>query len=488
MTRAVSSTEFSSLGLPAELLENLATLGFATMKPVQSACLPSVLAGRDAIVQAEPGSGKTVAFGLGVLARLTPELHVQGLVICPTRELAAQVTTELRRLARRTANVKILTLCGGEQFGAQRNSLRAGVQIVVGTPGRIDEHLRKESLSLERLRVAVLDEADRMLDMGFEPQLATILAQAPREKQTLLFSATFPSSILSSSAKYQRDPVKVSVPVQAANRSGKVMPGEATSPQQGESIAGEVHEVWCHVPARQRGRALVGWLTAKQPVSTLVFCNTRLECNEIAEHLALRGWVAAPLHAQIVQQDRAHVLRLFANGSCSVLVCTDVAARGWDIAGLSAVVNLGLPNNPEVHLHRVGRTGRSGCSGLVANFVSKEDMGRAGAVEQATGKRLQWSEPPAAPHPLPHPTAPKWATLLVAAGKDKKLRPGDFLGALTAAGGVEGTQVGGIVIEERNSYIAVERSVVKQALVRLVEGPVKKRKLKARIAGLTFRD
>lgn len=479
MTAPVTSQDFSTLGLPGPLEENLASLGFVAMKPVQSASLPTILAGKDAVVQAAPGSGKTVAFGLGVLACLEPQLQVQALVVCPTRELSAQIAVELRRLARRMANVKVLTLCGGEQFSGQKTSLRSGVHIVVGTPGRLEEHLRKKSLDLGALKVVVLDEADRMLDMGFEPQLAGIFSAAPQPRQTLLFSATFPSAILSSSAKYQSKPLKITIPTQRADDGA--VGGESDT-------SGVVRHLWCQVPIRQRGRALVGWLTAENPSSTLVFCNTRAECEEISEHLAVRGWVAAPLHGQIVQQDRAHVLRLFANGSCSVLVCTDVAARGWDIAGLSAVVNLGLPNNPEVHLHRVGRTGRSGCDGVAVNFVSKEDMGRATAIERFGERRLNWSDAPSAPHPLPHPPAPPRSTLIVAAGKDKKLRPGDLLGALTATDGVQGAEVGAIEIDDRYSYIAISRGVAEKALRRIVEGPVKKRKVKARIAGLTFRD
>jgi ATP-independent RNA helicase DbpA len=479
----MSALAFSSLNLPAALLDALSSLAFVEMTPVQALSLPEILAGKDLIVQAEPGSGKTAAFGLGILAALTAPIGaVQALVLCPTRELAAQISAELRRLARCTPNIKVLTLCGGVQFGPQRDSLKQGAHIVVGTPGRIEEHLRKRSLELGALRFLVLDEADRMLEMGFGEQVAGIIAHAPAARQTLLFSATYPPSISSLSSAYQRDAARLSVPG-SNDRSPSALPEQPV-----EEPSQRVEERYYKVRVSERVPMFMRWLALEQPESTLVFCSTRKESADVAAELRSSGWVAACIHGEMPQQERQHVMRLFANRSCSVLSATDVAARGWDITGLAAVVNLGLSRESSLHVHRTGRTGRSGRPGLAVSWVAEEDMGPLRAIERLLGHSVRFHDLPPASGSLPSPPQPPMVTLLLGAGKNKKLRPGDVLGALTREGGVQGTDVGAIQIEETYAYVAVARASAERALARLTEGPIKGRQVKVREVGLSFRE
>jgi ATP-independent RNA helicase DbpA len=470
----MSFTDFSSFPLPSNLLEGVASLGFAGVTPVQAQSLPSILAGRDVLVQAETGSGKTLAFALGMLVRVEARPEVQALAMCPTRELAEQVAAEIRRLACRTPNVKVLTLCGGVPFAPQRASLKHGAHVLVGTPGRVDEHVRKGSLSLEHVQVLVLDEADRMLDMGFEPQIARVAARAPRDRQTLLFSATYPQSISKLSRAYQREALRIKV---ASARSNE------QAGQGGSEQAPRLMQRFIRVPAAERTQALAAWLAREQPESTLVFCNTRLECAAVASELSSRGWVAAAIHGDMAQRERQHVKRLFANGSCSVLVATDVAARGWDIPDLPAVASLGLSRDPTVHVHRIGRTGRSDRTGLVVNFVSDEDDQALEAIERAQGQLVTWEKRAASSRGFV-PPPPRRVTLLLGAGKNKKLRPGDILGALTAEGGIAGDAVGAIEIDDDVAYVAVDAASSEQALRRASEAPVKGRRIKVRLATL----
>lgn len=493
----MTTFDFSSLGLPGSLLEAIAGLGFGSMTEVQARTVPSILKGRDLVVQAEPGSGKTLAFGLGMLAAALPHLppappEVRSLVVCPTRELAEQIAAEVRRLARRTPNVKVLVLCGGVPFRPQRDSLKQGAHVVVGTPGRLEEHLRKSSLHLEALKVLVLDEADRMLSMGFAPQIEAVVRHAPPARQTLLFSATMPDSIVKLGLEYQRDPERVIVEP-APNQLSETPDTVGTEHASADGVpsaasGGGVVEMRYHrVEVHERVAVLARWLALERPASTLVFSNTRSESASVAEELRRLGWVAASMHGEMSQRDRTHVMRLFANESCSVLVATDVAARGWDIGGLSAVVNLGLPRDPSVHLHRVGRTGRAGESGLALHFIAEEDRIALAAVERYQGRTAVLSAPPTATGgALPPPAAPRMATLLLAAGKNKKLRPGDILGALTAEGGVSGDDVGLIHIDEGSSYVAVRAPVAERALSRLRSAPIKGKTIKVSRAGLAL--
>ncbi|MBL0626608.1 ATP-dependent RNA helicase DbpA [Aeromonas jandaei] len=459
----MNNSEFSSLNLSPALLENLTTLGYLQMTPIQAQSLPLVLDGKDLIAKAKTGSGKTAAFGLGLLSSLdVNRLEVQALVLCPTRELADQVATEIRRLARTLPNVKLVTLCGGTPTAPQSATLSFGAHIAVGTPGRILKHLEQGTLELDSLKTLVLDEADRMLDMGFGEDINRVISHAPRDRQTLLFSATYPEGIAQMSRGVQRNPVEVSV--------------EALHEE--SAIEQKLYEV----PAGQRLDALTWLLSHYQPSSCVVFCNTKRACNDVADHLAAKGFSALALNGDLEQRERDQVLVRFANGSATILVATDVAARGLDIKELGAVINYELTYDPEVHVHRIGRTGRAGQRGLALSLYQPNEAQRVNLIEEYQQAPMPLGDLDAIGRAI-KPLAPQMVTLSIDAGRKTKVRAGDILGALTGEGGIAGADVGKIQISEQYSYVAVKQSVAKAALKRLQEGKIKGRSYRARKLG-----
>jgi ATP-independent RNA helicase DbpA len=452
---------FSQLPLSAALIQGLEALAYMEMTPIQAASLPLILQGKDVIAQAKTGSGKTAAFGLGLLSRLEPGVsRVQALVLCPTRELADQVSKELRRLARFIANVKVLTLCGGISLRPQIASLVHEPHIVVGTPGRIQELLDKGHLSLDAVRVLVLDEADRMLDMGFAEAIAEVIAQTPAERQTLLFSATYANEIRSISRKVQRDPVEVTV----------------------ESLLGseEIEQMFYEVETPGKVDALAFLLSQHRPESALVFCNTKRDTQEVADQLATRGFSVLSLSGDLEQRDRDEVLVRFANKSCSVLVATDVAARGLDIKELQAVVSFELPSDPEIHVHRIGRTARAGHKGLALNLCSSREIGRVPAIEAAQGSPAQWGRLNLSQAVREPPLEPSMVTLIIDGGRQDKLRPGDIMGALTGDAGLPADAVGKIDTFATRTYVAIHRAHARKALDKLRTGKIKGRTFRVR--------
>ncbi|WP_405119238.1 ATP-dependent RNA helicase DbpA [Pseudomonas leptonychotis] len=457
----MTNTAFSSLPLSPAMLANLESLGYTEMTPIQAQSLPVMLKGMDLIAQAKTGSGKTAAFGIGLLNPLNPRFFgCQALVICPTRELADQVAKELRRLARSADNIKILTLCGGVPFGPQIGSLEHGAQIIVGTPGRIQQHLSKGTLKLDGLNTLVLDEADRMLDMGFYDSIAEIIEQTPARRQTLLFSATYPSGIKQLSAKFMRDPQQV----------------KADAFHDDTQIEQRFYEI----SPEERMEAVVKLLNCYRPQSCVAFCFTKQQCQEVVDHLTAKGISAAALNGDLEQRDRDQVLAMFANRSLSVLVATDVAARGLDIDALDMVINVELARDSEIHIHRVGRTGRAGEKGLAMSLVAPAEGHRAQAIETLQRAPLNWHPLSSLKHQGGAPLQPPMITMCISAGRKDKLRPGDILGALTGDAGIPGTQVGKIAIFDFQAYVAVERSVAMQALKCLSEGKIKGRSLRVR--------
>ncbi len=459
---AVSGPSFSQLPLSEAMQANLQTLGYLAMTPIQAASLPLALAGKDLIAQAKTGSGKTVAFGLPLLTSLNPRrFAVQALVLCPTRELADQVTTEIRRLARAEDNIKVVTLCGGSPIRPQLASLEHGAHIIVGTPGRVLDHLARETLNLEALQTLVLDEADRMLDMGFADDIAQVVAQAPKQRQTLLFSATYPDGVEKLARRFMRDPQEV-----------KLVERHDTS---------RIRQRFYEVKEAERLHAVGLLLDHFRPASTIAFCNTKQQCRDLVEVLQAQGIVALELHGDLDQRDRDQVLVRFANGSCSVLVATDVAARGLDIAQLEAVINVDITPDVEVHTHRVGRTGRAGESGWAFSLASMDEMGRVGRIDQMQGRASEW-------HPLSEltpsterePLRPPRVTLQILGGRKEKIRPGDVLGALTKDLGFEGAKIGKINVNEFSTYVAVDRDIADKALKGLQGGKVKGKSVKVR--------
>jgi ATP-dependent RNA helicase DbpA len=456
------TTQFSLLKLDSALLGNLESLGYTQMTPIQAESLPYLLDGRDLIARAKTGSGKTVAFGLGLLNLLNQQsFSVQALVLCPTRELADQVAKELRRLARTSANTKIVTLCGGAPFGPQVSSLEHGAHVVVGTPGRILKHLQKQTLSLDSVRSVVLDEADRMLDMGFYEDMSSILSATPSRRQTLLFSATYPETIRELSSAFQRNPMEVTVDTQHSEL--------------------KIKQRFYEVDKGKRNKTLAALLAQYKPASSVVFCHTKQQCQEVADELRKLGIPALALHGDLEQKDRDLVLVQFANKSVPVLVATDVAARGLDIKELEAVINYELPRDPEIYTHRIGRTGRAGNKGLALSLFIASEANRVNAIEASQETKLQMDQPRGLELPEGFRLTAPMITLCINGGRKEKVRPGDILGALTANAVVPASKVGKIDIFDHLAYVAINRSVRKKALQILSQGNIKGRRFKVRL-------
>ncbi len=453
------SKRFSTLPLREDMLKNLDSLGYAEMTPIQSESLPHILEGKDVIAKAKTGSGKTAAFGIGLLDRLdVKRFRIQTLILCPTRELADQVAKEIRRLARFTHNVKVLLLSGGMPFGPEKGSLEHGAHIIVGTPGRVQDHIGKGTLILDDVHTLVLDEADRMLDMGFSEAILKIISNVPNERQTMLFSATFPESIKQLSSSIQRNALQVTVEAVHDNNS----------------IETHLYKV----PAHTKTDALSTLLMHYSPESTIVFCNTKLECQEVADDLNHEGIHALTLHGDLDQKERTEVLVLFANRSCPVLIATDVAARGLDIKEVGAVVNYDLPHDPEVYVHRIGRTGRAGNEGLALSLYTPSERKKVNAIDEYLGLSLQDEDISLFEKSKRTQLIPAMVTLLIFGGKKDKVRPGDILGALTGDAGIDGKAVGQIDLFKVVTYVAIERSVARKAFERLRDGKIKGRKFK----------
>ena len=462
MELTVTSTAFSSLALPAGLVDNLSTLGYAHMTPVQAQSLPPVLAGKDIIAQAKTGSGKTAAFSLGVLAKLNVKrFRIQSLVLCPTRELAEQVAVEMRKLARGIHNIKILTLCGGVSIGPQIGSLEHGAHIIVGTPGRVDDHIRKGTLRLDDVETLVLDEADQMLDMGFQDTLDAIIERIPQSRQTLLFSATFPRAIEAIAKRVLKNPEMVKVEEEQA---------KSTIKQYFYKMDNN----------KQRYPTLKLLLLKFTPQSCVVFCNTKVETQQVCDDLADEGFSAVSLHGDLEQRDRERTLIHFSNKSASILVATDVAARGLDIDDMDMVINYHLAHDTQTHVHRVGRTGRAGKKGIACSIYGEAEAFKIAQIGDHYERDITPEQMPPFNLLDKPPYRPEMVTLMIDSGKKQKVRAGDILGALTGKDGVAGRQVGKINVLDNVAFVAVERNSSKPALRKLTEGNIKGRKIRAR--------
>jgi len=462
MTASPAPLDFARLPLTPAVLANLQLLGYTQMTPIQAASLPIALLGKDLIAQAKTGSGKTAAFALALLANLNARrFAVQALVLCPTRELADQVTQEIRRLARAEENIKVVTLCGGVALRGQNASLEHGAHIVVGTPGRIMDHLERGHLDLQALNTLVLDEADRMLDMGFFDDIAKVARQCPPERQTLLFSATYPEGIAKLSQQFMRQPQTVKVEAQ--------------------HNASKIRQRWYQVRDSERLHTVSKVLNHYRPASTLAFCNTKVQCRELVQVLKAQGFSALALYGELEQRERDQVLVQFSNRSCSVLVATDVAARGLDISQLEMVINVEVTPDSEVHIHRIGRTGRADEEGWAISLASMNEMGAVGRIEQLQNAESEWHKledlMPASQEPL----VPPMVTLQIVGGRKEKIRAGDVLGALTGEAGFTREQVGKINVNEYSTYVALDRRIADEALQKLSAGKVKGKSVRVRL-------
>ena len=457
----MTSSSFITMPLRSELMTSIETLGYESMTAIQEQALPHLLKDLDLIGQATTGSGKTAAFAIGLLNKLDAQLYfTQALVLCPTRELADQVASEIRRLASAIPNIKLLALCGGKPMGPQLTSLRRDPHIVVGTPGRILKHLKKETLHLNKLRTLVLDEADRMLDMGFYEDIMQIIGKMPVKRQTLLFSATYPEGIKKISDKVQHDPIDVRV----------------------EAIHDipEIDQIFFSVEKNERFEALYKVIANFQPESTLVFCNTKQQCWQLANELQEYDLHALALHGDLEQFERDQVLTQFASKGCSILIATDVAARGLDVKDLAAVINFELSYDPEIHIHRIGRTGRAGAKGLAVSLFASSEQRQLEAIEKYQNTAANIVDMATLVEPLNFKLYPPMAIIFVNGGRKDKLRAGDLLGALTASDEISAPKIGKITLFDKFAYVAVEQRIEKIALNILADGKIKGKKFRVR--------
>ncbi len=443
----------------AKMLQNLNDMGYTCMTPVQKACIPFALEGKDVMAKAKTGSGKTTAFGLPLLLNLhVNSMRIQSVVLCPTRELADQVSAELRKLARFTHNIKIVTLCGGTRFVPQCISLEHGAHIVVGTPGRILQHLQEKTIGFEDVKTLVLDEADRMLDMGFFEDIEKIISKMPSKRQTLLFSATFPKEIEKMCHEVQTDAIRISIEEEAHQ-------------------APTIEQCCLMVEENEKEAALKALLLQENPKSVILFCKTKVAVAELQSYLYEEGFDALSLHGDLEQIDRDEHLLLFANGSAQILVATDLAARGLDIKDVELVINYELPNTIEIYTHRIGRTGRMGKEGRSISFVTQREEEFLDELEKAhfvfTCKNAQELSPT-----ILKPSPAQFITLCIDGGKKQKLRAGDILGTLTKDIGLEGKVIGKIDILEKFSYVAIAREYADKAFEGLCATTIKNRRFK----------
>ena len=456
------ATAFNTLPLSAAMLANLDSLGYAEMTQIQAQSLPVILKGLDLIAQAKTGSGKTAAFGIGLLNPINPRYFgCQALVMCPTRELADQVAKEIRRLARARQNVKVVTLCGGVALRGQTVSLEHGADVVVGTPGRILDHLERGSLSLAGVNTLVLDEADRMLDMGFFDDIAKVVRQCAKDRQTLLFSATYPEGIAKLAAQFMRAPQTVKV--------------------QAQHSAHKIRQICYEVSESQRLDAVSKLLAHFRPERTLAFCNTKQQCRDLVAVLQAQGYSALALFGELEQRERDQVLVQFSNRSCSVLVATDVASRGLDVEGLEAVINVDVTPDAEIHIHRIGRTGRGDAEGLALTLASMDEMGSVGKIEVMQGRESKWEPLSGLSSAEGGPLQPPMRTLQIVGGRKEKIRAGDVMGALAGECGLTREQVGKINVNEFSTYVAVQAALAKKVEVQLSHGKIKGKSVKVRL-------
>ncbi|MBN9230773.1 MAG: ATP-dependent RNA helicase DbpA [Legionella sp.] len=453
---------FSQLPLRQELIKSLVSLNYENMTPIQEHSLPITLRNEDIIAQAKTGSGKTATFALTLLNNLnTAFFAVQALVLCPTRELSEQVSQAIRRLACLMPNVKIINLSGGIPMKPQLDSLRHGAHIIVGTPGRILKHLKNDSLNLSQVKTLVLDEADKMLDMGFFDDINHIISICPRKRQTLLFSATFTEEIKQLSQQFMKNAQEVHVETPA------------------EEIDIDQHFYEVAKPAHKYS-VLKALLLHYRPLSTLIFCNTKQQTLELTEQLIEEGFSAIALNGDMEQVERDLAVLRFANQSCLILVATDVAARGLDIKELAAVINFDLAFDHDVHIHRIGRTGRTGSKGLALSITTPADAPRICSIEDALQHPIQWGNINDLTRHHDTPRIPEWVTLCLYSGKKDKIRPGDILGALTKDAGIAGDKIGKINISALHSYVAIHETQVDKAHQYLQNGTLKGRKVNVR--------
>lgn len=358
------SIRYEDSGLDERIIRAVTDMGFENMSPIQEAAIPVMMEGKDIIGQAQTGTGKTAAFGIPLLQQVDPDnKHLQAVVLCPTRELAMQAADDIRDFAKYMSGIKVLAVYGGQDISRQIKALSNGVQIVVGTPGRVMDHMRRHTMKLKSVKVLVLDEADEMLDMGFREDIETILQGMPEERQTALFSATMPKPILDITKKYQNDAEFI-----------KMTPREIT--------VAAIEQAYYRVPQKMKEEVLTRLMDYYNPARSLIFCNTKRMVDQLSESLKGKGYLCDGLHGDLSQNQRDTVMNLFRSGRINILIATDVAARGIDVSGVEAVFNYDIPEDIEYYVHRIGRTGRAGKSGKSFTLVGGREMYKLREIEK----------------------------------------------------------------------------------------------------------
>ena len=451
-----TKSKFNVVKLTEDSLKNLTSLGYSYMTPIQEKSLPYILDKKDVIGKAKTGSGKTVSFGLGILNNLdSSNFRIQSLVLCPTRELATQVANTLKNLTRYKHNIKILTLTGGVPYKPQVHSLSHQAHILVGTPGRVLKHLTENNFSCEFINTLVLDEADRMLDMGFTEDINLIIDYLPKQRQTMLFSATYPDTIEELANTILQDPISI----------------EVESTHSSSSITQHFYEVNSH-----QKTSLILKLFKPTQKSVIIFCNTKIQCDELADSLEQYDIEPLVLHSDMEQKYRDETLIMFANKSYPILIATDVASRGLDIEDVDMVLNYDLPNDFEVYTHRIGRTARAGKDGIAVSFV--DDLGRFEELEEYFDTKFELLLSDTLKDKDDVKLGYDYSTLYINGGKRHKLRAGDILGALTAGIGLDKNDIGKIDILPTCSYVAIKNESYQKAFDGLNSNKMKNRYFK----------
>ena len=366
----METIRFEDLELDAKIMRAITDMGFEAASPIQGQAIPLELQGLDIIGQAQTGTGKTAAFGIPLLQKIDPKnKKPQAIILCPTRELAIQVSEEIRRLAKYMHGVKVLPIYGGQEIGRQIRSLKDGVQVIIGTPGRVMDHMRRKTVKMDQIHTVVLDEADEMLNMGFLEDMETILSALPEERQTLMFSATMPQAIQRIAANFQKDPQIV-----------RVVKKELTVPK--------VTQSYYEVKPKNKLEVMCRLLDLYDPKLSVVFCNTKKQVDELVQGLQGRGYFAEGLHGDLKQEQRDRVMRAFRTGRTDILVATDVAARGIDVDDVEAVFNYDVPQDDEYYVHRIGRTGRAGREGKAFNLVVGKEVYKLREIQRYCKTRI----------------------------------------------------------------------------------------------------
>jgi ATP-independent RNA helicase DbpA len=444
---------FKDLSLPSEVLTNLTNLGYTHPTPIQEKAIPLIIQGKDLIAKAKTGSGKTLGFALPLILKLDEDEHFpQALIIAPTRELSEQIAGECRKLAQYKKDVKIITLYGGTSLTKQVASLEKGADIIVGTPGRLLDHFSRETIHLGQIKTLILDEADRMLDMGFADDILKLVSNLPKQRQSLLFSATYPENIDKLTKVILKNPIEIKI----------------ESEQEKIDIKEHVYSV------EDKDKALITTLQHFQPSLAIVFCNTKAKTVEVSTMLDEKGFDVATLNGDLEQYERQEMLLQFANGSLPVLVATDLAARGLDIKDVDIVINYDVPMKSEDYTHRIGRTGRANKSGLAVSLCDEYGLRKLSEIKPELKSTTMNELRPNKNFYLQGSVQ----TLCIDGGKKKKIRAGDILGTLCKDIGIENKRIGKINVYATHSYVAIDKSVIKKAFSGLKNGKIKGKKLR----------